>query len=378
MRRGSLSSIARVLSAALAVAAICAPAHPEPTLESFGAGSGGASPFAARPDDQQAGRLTPPELIALRQMGQVELRCRVAREGRLTGCIVDHEIPHHIGLGDAALKAMAFVRLRAVLADGTKTEGQYAALSLIFAVGGNESGPHPIYPHLSVLSRQLGPPLGHPLEMADGTQRVDDDLLRRAIPPRPPQVTYDPRLADVGACQWRELGEATQQSLVSLSDQAPPFTVVMAMQFNGKLPSFEQTKVCDPGFWTHTGASYVARLAGVIQGLSLARLEPSHVSKAQLEAVWRSNATLRETTTTLYKGAGLQEAEASAMGATLRPMFQKAWAELGQSPSPALTAASPEMAASSYWMARAWETVIVEPLTVRSLQDGGVRSADRQ
>jgi hypothetical protein len=207
---------------------------------------------------------------------------------------------------------------------------------------------------------------------------ADDELLRQAIPPRPPQVTYDPHLADVGSCQWRELDAATKRLLFAASEKAPPFVVVMAAQQRLVLPSYISTKQCDPGFWSHTDASYVARLTGVMEGLSLERLEQFHIHKARVEAVWQADATLRTAVTSLFKGASLDPPMTPRTGEALRPVFQQAWLEMGQKPSQSVVdGGAAEAAAWSYWLARGWETVVVEPMSGGPLKDGAAGSLER-
>jgi hypothetical protein len=198
-----------------------------------------------------------------------------------------------------------------------------------------------------------------------GGQPVDPaafEKARRAMT-LPLQVHFDPHLAGVPACHWRELDAKSKQKLLAAAESDPPFVLVVADFERLHINMLPTTERCDPAWQTHARASMTAMKIGLIEGVSVARLGQRGVTRDQLEKVWREDSMLRETLAALF-----QKVSEGAMSdddqATLRPVLEAAWVRLGRPSSHMLVGGSPQMAAYSYWMARGWETVVIEPLTV--------------
>jgi hypothetical protein len=165
---------------------------------------------------------------------------------------------------------------------------------------------------------------------------------------------------------WRELDAGTRRTLIEQSASLPPFAVVIFARRDNKLPTFEAAKRCDPHYDHHFKAHFLAEEVGIIQGLSLARLEPLGIGRTQLEEVWRNDASLREGLIELMRRAYGDEADLTAAGPETLALLQAAWVRLGRLATKPLTGGAPELAAGSYWMARAWETLAIEPMTRRA------------
>jgi hypothetical protein len=213
-------------------------------------------------------------------------------------------------------------------------------------------------------------------EAAKPVGQVDwDALLQRAIPPRPPQVSYDPSLAQTPECLWRHLDMDKRNNLLARAEYIPPFPLVIfakqgrlkGMGPSGFIVSVDVVKQCDPNFMTHTDASYVAAVVGLTEGLSLTRLENLGVSQAKLDAVWRDDPDLRNVFTRAFTTLAAAKSLAGAPN-EVWPVIRKGWSELGQRPSGPVVGGMPELAASSYWMARGWEAVVIDPMTVQPNQ----------
>ena len=92
-----------------------------------GSGSGdgaGAGPrFVRGPTQGELRALHPREAFRRRQGGSVQLDCRLAADGRLSGCRVASETPQNMGFGAAALAAAQYFRFRPGVRDGRPIDG---------------------------------------------------------------------------------------------------------------------------------------------------------------------------------------------------------------------------------------------------------------
>lgn len=140
------------LFAALTVSACAGPppisSEFDPTLP-----FGPESPWIARPSLEDARRIIPPSVLATHELQTVHLRCEIAPSGRLVDCEVDQESRPGLGLGKAALEAVALSSLKPTLINGEPSAGRFVNVSMIFDVGGSvDRTDHRIYPFLIALS----------------------------------------------------------------------------------------------------------------------------------------------------------------------------------------------------------------------------------
>jgi hypothetical protein len=174
-------------------------------------------------------------------------------------------------------------------------------------------------------------------------------------------MTYDPQIVEVGPCVWRNLDPDVKAALYVAAAIRGPFQAVVDRSGPGQLSNYRLQQKCDPNFWRHTGPSITEIQTYFIKQLSLKRLSVTGVDEAKLESIWEGDPELRTGLRFIFKSPRNWEA---VSGKRIFLLLREALPKTGLASKGKMDANSLQIAALSYWMARAWEVEIVEPLTV--------------
>jgi len=121
--RLALSAMAGSAVAGLAAAlTLAAPSFAQTTTRALAPGPA-PSEFTQIPSGADFARLYPRQALAQRVSGQLRMRCLIAAQGRLNGCVILEEAPLNMGFGQATLRLAERFQVRETTADGRATAG---------------------------------------------------------------------------------------------------------------------------------------------------------------------------------------------------------------------------------------------------------------